>query len=119
MIVVRAVGVVKKHSRRDESRHYDYDHPDEMPRRITHEECYTLNAVSPLFSESLLLSFPRLIFNCDPPTRTHLIAAEVTRSSRRRRRRSVTFLTMRLMDGEIDLVARFVVETSRASENKR
>ena len=30
--------------------------------------------------------------------------------------RSVTFLTMRLMDGEIDLVARFVVATSRASE---
>ena len=42
-----------------------------------------------------------------------LIEAEVTRSSRRR---SVTFLTMRLMDGEIDLVARFVVATSRASE---
>ena len=36
--------------------------------------------------------------------------------TRSRRRRSVTFLTMRLMDGEIDLVARFVVATSRASE---
>ena len=40
----------------------------------------------------------------------------MTRS--RRRRRSVTFLTMRLMDGEIDLVARFVVATSRASEEE-
>lgn len=44
-------------------------------------------------------------------TQPELGLAEVTRS-----RRSVTFLTMRLMDGEIDLVARFVVATSRASE---
>ena len=90
MTVVRAVGVVKKHSRRDESRHYDYDHPDEMPRRIAHEECYTLSRRNRLSSlnlcSSLLLSFPRLIFNCDPPpARTHLLEAEVTRSRRRRR----------------------------------
>ena len=67
--------VVKKHSNRDESRYYDYDHPDEMPPHITHEvfaSIHSLAVVLHIHDDRLshyLSPFPRLIFNCAPPTR--------------------------------------------------